>query len=431
MSDYVHPSDYNLSNLHKSMQYDENGNPSVRVLSYQNPAVMSSYQRMRTIGTRYMDEYRFMYGESTAIFEIISLTAGSGSYSIDYTNKYLSLTVGTSVNDRVVIQSKQCHNYLCSTTMLFYISFIMNAPTAGLLQSVGCYDDKDGIFFRLNGLTPEIVIRKQYIETQVIPQTDWNMDKFLDIDFSKGQTIAIEHDWMGVGRVRVGFMRNGELVFAHQFIYTNSIDTTFINQPSLPVRWELLNANSTSTASTFKAICGSVYAEGTDIELGFRRSISTGLQPVTINSNVGKGILAFRLKNTVSGYTNRSSARIKAYNITTTNDILYRIVMLPSSAMIQSATWQDMPGRSFCQYATNLELVPNWQTMNFACIKESHVYSTNPNKSGQDAEGTEDDRSLHVFQNYDATDSQIMMIIGFKLTHDAQVRANMSWIEIK
>jgi len=106
MSDYVHPSDYNLSNLHKSMQYDENGNPSVRVLSYQNPAVMSSYQRMRTIGTRYMGEYRFMYGESTAIFEINSLTAGSGSYSINYTNKYLSHTVGTSVNDRVVIQSK-------------------------------------------------------------------------------------------------------------------------------------------------------------------------------------------------------------------------------------------------------------------------------------------------------------------------------------
>lgn len=483
MSEYIHPSDNNLSNLHKAMAYDSNGEPSIRVniptvtvnvpppevtvdvqippvevnippveippvqvnippvevnippvdviLPEENPATLSSFQRLRTTNTRYMGEYRFMYGESTAIFELNSLSANGGTYAIDYTNKLANLNVTTANGSRIVLQSKQYHNYLSGSNMLFYISFIMNTPTANVSQLAGCYDDKDGIFFRMNGTSPEIVVRKEFVETAVVPQALWNVNQFLDLDFSKGQTLIVEHDWMGIGRVRVGFMQNGLVKYAHQFIYTNSSTTTFINQPSLPVRWEIYNTAATATASTLKAVCASVYEEGNDIELGFRRSVSTGLNTVPVTTATGRGILAFRLKNTIGGITSKASARIKAYNLTATNDMMYKIVMFPSSAAIQTATWLDVPGRSFCQYATNIELVANWQTLDYANIKESHVYSSTPNKAGYDAEGTEDDRSLHIFQNYNSTDSQVIMLIGFRVSQDAQCRANMSWIELK
>jgi hypothetical protein len=56
---------------------------------------------------------------------------------------------------------------------------------------------------------------------------------------------------------------------------------------------------------------------------------------------------------------------------------------------------------------------------------------SNGNSSGKNAVGVLDNRSNCIYQNYDSTNSQIMAIIGYRLSQDATVRAAMSWTEIK
>jgi hypothetical protein len=436
----------NRSIYEVTMDADNYGN----LISQDNPMSIrlgdsptaSAFGRLRVAGTRLSGEFRNKYGTYGPV-EIVTKLEGSGNTQLDLANTVSYLTTTTSSSDRALRQSRKYHPYVPGTTQLGFISFRFDTPKANVQQMVGMFDDKDGIFLRMNGETPEFVIRKNSADSQVIPQNQWNIDKFdgtgdekIVVDFIKAQVVVIDYQWLGVGRVRVGFNFNGQIYYAHYFSNANQVTLPYTNEPSLPVRWEIKNTGTTTSNTKMTAICFGVYTEGNDFDTGFENSVSSGLTAISLaaSPNDVKGILAVRLKNSVNGIPVKASAVLKEWSVVTSLTAGYKVLLLQSTNDITAAaggavTWTDVPGPCWTQYTTDFRLAT--PQPNFAVTLFDGYVSGSSNKSSADRAGIEN-RLAAIYQNYDSTDSMIFAIVAYRIPNDnASLFANMQWSEIK
>lgn len=413
-------------------------------IRYDDSANLNAFGGLRVSSTRLLGEYRYMYGSGASV-QFNDLLATSGTITVDYTKNCAYGDVTTATGSRVVRQTKQYHPYIPGTSTKGMMTFKMDTAKANLVQAVGLFDDRDGIFFRMNGLTPEVVIRRDGTDIEVVNQSNWNVDRLdgsmsefnqtgVTADFSKCQILVIDYQWLGVGRVRVGFVTDGSLTYVHQFEHVNRTTEVYINQPSLPIRWEIRNTGTTASASRLMMICGAVYCEGADFETGFSRSISTdGTTTTVTNSTDGQLVLAIRLKNTLVGKQNHSLARLKNWSVFSTNDVQYKIVVLDSAAKIaNNPTWASVPGYGWCEYVKNQAMVPGWAADNlYSVIHDGFATGANGAGSGTNVVSDTENINNAIYQNYDSTSSQVIAIIAYKLASNSDVKAALQWIEVK
>ena len=416
-------------------------------ISFDDSPSLTAFSRARTAEARLLLESRYQYGAGTST-EMNDKIVGAGTLVADQPRNCYLANVTTASGDRVVRQTRQYAPYIAGTSNIGMITFTMNPAKSGLRQSVGMFDDYNGFIFRLNQTIPEFVIRKNLVDNEVVNQSNWNLDKLdgsknnmnksgILVDFTKSQILVIDYQWLGVGRVRIGFVIGGNIIYCHEFKHANLITEVYTNQPSLPCRWEIENISATSTPSTLMMICCAVYCEGSDSETGFSRSVSTGTTPVslnTANSSNGYGILAIRLKNTLVGKPNHALARLKTWSILSNTDMQYKIVILSGKSVLANpnATWTSVPGYGWCEYIKDFALSATWNsTDNYSVIIDDFASGASGNSSGQNSVGTLDNRSNAIYQNYDSSDSQILAIIGYRVSQDASVKCAMSWTEVK
>jgi hypothetical protein len=90
----------------------------------------------------------------------------------------------------------------------------------------------------MNGTTAEMVIRKGGVDNEIVPQSQWNVDRLdgtgpskVNIDFTKSQIFVTDYQWLGVGRVRFGFYAYGKIHYCHQILNIKSLSkrSTLIN----------------------------------------------------------------------------------------------------------------------------------------------------------------------------------------------------------
>jgi hypothetical protein len=406
---------------------------------------LNAFGRLRVSDTRLLGEYRYMYGSGTSI-EVYDKLNGSGQLIKDQPRNCFIARVGTDSGAVAVRQTKQYHPYIAGTTNVGMMTFVMGAPKNGLTQSVGMFDDLNGFIFRVRDNTPELVIRKSGIDAEVVPQTEWNGVRMngtrgrynqsgVLVDWTKAQILAIDYQWLGVGKVRFSLVYGDETIVAHTFYHSNTTTEVYTNQPSLPCRWDIRNTTGTASTSDLMVICAAVYCEGSDSETGFSRSVSTGNNVVTLttsNSSNGHGILAVKLKDVLESKPNHALARLKNFTILSNQDIRYRVVILPGQVSLNTVTWQDVPGYSWCQYASNFTLASTWETSNdFQVLHDDFAIGGQANKSGEMNNINVDIRSAAIYQNYTATDSMVLAIIGYRLGMDVSVRASLDWLEVK
>lgn len=408
---------------------------------------LTAFTRLRTADSRLLFESRYMYGEGTST-EFNDLLSGSGALLADQPRNCYLANVGTESGARVVRQSKQYHPYIPGTSNNSFMTFTMNAPKANLVQAVGLFDDYNGFILRNVSGVNEVVIRKNGVDSQIAQQSNWNVDR-LDgsrsihnpsgetLDMSKSQILTIDYQWMGFGRVRFGLVMNGVVRIVHQFNHANVITEVYMNQPSLPNRWEIYNIGTTNSTSSLMMVCAAVYCEGSDAETGFSRSVSTDGTTISLtaaNSATGYGILGVRLRDVLVGKQNHALARLKAWSLLATNNIQYKVVILPSKAFLNnpSIEWTKVPGYGWCEYIKDFALAAGWNTGNaYSVILDDFAAGATGSSSGKNSIGLLDNRSNAIFQNYDSTDSQILAIIGYRLTQDSGVSAAMNWVEVK
>lgn len=410
-------------------------------IRYDDSPNLDAFGGLRSTVARIIGEYRVAYGVASAL-EYVLLTAGSGTRTTDYTKKQNVLAI-TGNGDRVVHQTRQYHPYIAGTSNKFLITFKMDSGKANLKQMVGAFDDNNGIFFRMNGTTPEVVVRKNGVDTEVAAQNVWNKDRLdgsmnefnqsgVTADFSKCHILTLDYQWLGVGRVRVGFVIGGKIIYVHEFNHANTTVEPYMFSPALPVRWEIVSTGA--TASELHAICAGVYCEGSEREVGFTNSVSTDGTTTTVsNSTDGQCLLAIRLKNSINGLPVRVLARLKEWSLFSTNDAQYKVVIFNDASKFSGTpTWNAVPGRSACEYTKGVAMVAGWASdNNYSVLIDGFAQGAVGAGSGTNSLREIDNINNTICQNYDSTGSLVLAIIAYKLSNNSDMKANMVWTEIR
>ncbi|MFZ9998280.1 MAG: hypothetical protein ACO3HP_04615 [Candidatus Nanopelagicaceae bacterium] len=190
-------------------------------------------------------------------------TVTSGSASTTYIPNQSSLLLSVAASgDSVLRRTKKRFPYQPGKSLQFLQSFVGTVPASGLVQEVGLFDDDNGVMMRINGEDVQFVIRGKYdgaVEETVINQADWNIDTYDELDVSKANIFTADIEWLGSGRVRLGFIVDGEYKYCHEQNHANAIDHVYMTTAILPCSYRIA---STGPAGAVKQICTSVQSEG-------------------------------------------------------------------------------------------------------------------------------------------------------------------------
>jgi hypothetical protein len=311
-------------------------------------------------------------------FSEFTATGGTTTYNAARASTTLACT--NSVGSRALRQTRIYFNYQPGKSQFAFLTFVLGAATANVVKAAGYYDDNNGIFFRLNGTTKEIVIRSNVtgvVVNNAIAQASWNLDPLngsgpsgLILDTIKAQILVIDFQWLGVGAVRVGFDINGIVIWAHQFNNANSITSVYMFTPNLPMRWEIVGSG---TAESLEAICCSITSEGGEqTPVGVGRSVDRGGPSANWKSLASANpeqVIALRLQ---SGKRGPASFLDIDFIITSNQNTYWALCVNPTVG--GAAVWQAV-ANSIMEYDVNLNTAGSRVVSNFGTILASGYIS--------------------------------------------------------
>lgn len=241
-------------------------------------------------------------------------TSGGGTGSSHSVYEAAStISVGTETAGTRVRQTFRRFNYQPGKSHLIMMTFGEFDTATGITKRAGYFDGNNGIFFESSEGTLSVVRRTNVSQTPTdnsVSQSNWNVDK-LDgtgptgktIDLTKTQIAFIDIEWLGVGRVRMGFVIDGAICYCHEFLNANSLTTVYMSTPNLPLRYEISN-DGNGAADDFVAICCSVISEGGVQKTGMLRAASTANTQVDANAADSLyAAIGLRLKSAYIGAT--------------------------------------------------------------------------------------------------------------------------------
>ena len=307
-------------------------------------------------------------------------------------------------------------------------------------KRIGYFDDNNGIYFEQLGNTGALsfCVRTSTTGTPSdaakVDQSLWNIDRCdgtgpsgFNLDITKTQILFIDFQWLGVGRVRVGFVHNGEFVLAHEFNHSNVLPVVYMSNPNLPVRAEIANTG-TSVGSYFDQICATVLSEGGYLESGQDWSVqNTTLRSVAAAATLP--VIAIRLKNSFGGVLNKMLARLNHYSIiSTTQALRYSVVKLPNAAALTTGTgWVAADANSGVEYNIGGTAITGGEALDTGYVaastssKEGLTQITDPSTA----------KKNYIAQNYTSTDSEIYAIVVTNIgSNSTDVGVSLQWREV-
>jgi hypothetical protein len=246
--------------------------------------------------------------ENQPLFYDNQETSGGGtSTAYDNDTAAQSLSVSATTAGTRIRQTKMYFNYQPGKSQMILMTFTFDSQESGLTQREGIYDNNNGLFFQDNG-TNYSFVRRTYTSgaavDNAVNQTNWNIDPMdgsgasgITLDFTKTQILFIDYEWLGVGRVRMGWVVDGIIYYSHEFLNANNLTTVYMSTPNLPLRSEISN-DGTAGAATMTQICSYVISEGGSQDLGVQRYASTsGTHVDCANENTIYAIIGIKLKD--------------------------------------------------------------------------------------------------------------------------------------
>jgi len=183
----------------------------------------------------------------------------------------MTLSVSNTTAGARARRTRQRFNYQPGKSQEILVTFNMISEDANISKKAGYFDANNGLYFELDGSDPYLVRRTSTSGSAVnnrVAQASWNIDPFdgtgpsgVTLDFTKTQILFIDFEWLGVGRVRMGFVVDGKIYYAHTFDNANNLTVVYMTTPNLPICWEIENDGS-GAASSIDCICCSVISEG-------------------------------------------------------------------------------------------------------------------------------------------------------------------------
>lgn len=429
---------------------DQFGNPT----HPGNPGgtAVDAFGRMRISDEFTLGDYKHTYGIDP---NFIDLTANGGTITHSTNTAAVRLTTTSNSASRAVHQTKQYHNYMPGKSQLIKSTINFYEAVPGVTKRTGYFDDQNGIFFEQAGDgTLSFCIRSNVSgspsDVRKVTQAQWNQNTCsttisgtstdgtnygkagsFDLDIEQTQIVWIDFQWLGVGRVRCGFVVDGLMIVAHEFNNANHYPTVYMSNPNLPIRCEVVNTGTT-VGGYMDQICGTVISEGGYIESGIDWAIDSGITAQSVPTTSDYPIIAFRLKNTFKGYPNRVTVRIGNISVYAENNPIYwKLVKLPNLAAItlSSATWTNVDDDSACEYTLLGTAITGGDYMENGFVGTSSPGGSAKGTGTSPAQPSSSAKKNFIAQNFDSTDSEIYVLCARAIGAAADVWAGITWRE--
>lgn len=304
--------------------------------------ITDAFGRTRTSNPLTLFDSKQLY-DSLPLFYDDQETSGSGTSSVHSVNRAsTTMSVSDLTQGTRVRQTFRRFNYQPGKSILSFFTFVLGNGDTGITKRVGYFDDNNGIFLEQSDNIHYFVIRSNVTGTPVdtkVALSDGNIDYNLieKLDFTKSQILVIDFEWLGVGRVRCGFVIGGQIMYVHGFNNANNLDSVYMSTPNLPVRYEISNSG-TGGANSLEHICSTVISEGGVERTGLSTGISRGSTVIgTPSQDVWYPILSIRLKST------HQSATIEptfiSVNSLSATDYEIAIIINPTINGVDNASW--------------------------------------------------------------------------------------------
>lgn len=405
-----------------------------------------AFGRMRVSETYTLADYSHTYGEEN---ELLTSNSGisSGSTLVP-SEASIRLSVGTGANDYTIHQSRMYHHYMPGKSQLCYASFTFGEPRANTHKRVGLYGTSDGIYLQQDGEGNLYIVQRSNTTGTIIetsyPQNEWNVDKLdgtgnsgFNMATSNAQLWWCDYQWLGVGRIRTGFVHHGQTIIAHEINHSNTQSTVYWSNPSLPIRCEIRNYGTAVGTASMDQMCATVMSEGGYRESGVDYSADSGAIALTKGSpGAYKVCMAIRLKNTYKGLRNRSIVRMASLDLFADSaSCQWELWRLPNTTNITGGSWVSAGDDSVVEY--NITAGTNFTTTGGNKMNSGWVAANNP--SGKQASGSSAlsdpsaSKRAYISQNIESDDSNIFVIVARDLspTADTNLYAAVQWRETR
>lgn len=378
---------------------------------------VDAFGRLRVSNPNILYDHQFQYGKGS-LFWNEKITGGATSTHIPAESS-VSLSV-TSTNDEIIRQTKKYNRYVPGKSQLIYFTFVLGAGDPGVTKRAGYFDDNNGVFLEQTDSTISWVVRSKTtgsVQEESVSSENWSIERYRDLDPTKAQIGVIDIEWLGVGRVRVGFVKDGAIVYVHEFLHTNKTDKVYMTTANLPVRYQI-KRNSGSGAATLKQICCSVTSEGGYEKRGLSFSASNGTTGKTLSARTP--LLSIRPKTTFNTLENRILIEPKTIEIlATANPVYYEVIY---NGNIQGASFSGVDTNSSVEYDTSATGIIGGTLMKSGYIGAG--------VGGSAIVSTEDFLNKFVLSiDIPGTGVDTLTVMGTNIGNNPVVYTNLSWLE--
>lgn len=289
------------------------------------------------------------------------ITNGSATATFNPGDASVSLAVAAD-GDYAIRQTYMRFDYQPAKSQRLFFTGILGSPVANTETRIGYFntnfvapytESRDGLYFGVDDVGMYVAVSHAGVETK-IHQANWSHDKFdgtgpsgITLNLDVVQIMTIGFEWLGVGRVRFGFVVNGIIYYVHDQNHANITGetTVYMSSPNHSVRYEIY---STGGAKSITQICSSVQAEGGVDPSGITRNVSNGITTIARTTTAGALIL-FRLKQTHSCTTVTPESFSTMCTSNNASNYQYSVILNPVVAGT-ALTWIPVPN-SAIEYA--------------------------------------------------------------------------------
>lgn len=323
-----------------------NNNHTLPVRFGNSPSI-DSFGRLRISEAISRFDSQFTYDLQPLLFEQITAEAGA-TIAHDATNRAALMTFSsTPANGQAYMQSYEWTYYHPGNSHQIFTTFNFREHAAGVTKFIGYSDlDNNGIQFISNGTGfAWRILSNSDLGDVTIPQAAWNLDKLdgtglsgYTLDVAKTQIAVIDFQSLYVGRMRVGFDINGDVIYCHEFKHANIDAFPYWQTATLPVIAGMTTTQEASTTMLF--ICSTVRSEGATIEeegFGFAQEGTA-----TAGNDTRTHILSLRPKTAFNSLENRIQFLLESIEVVVTgNDpIIWELVI--GQAISGTTTFNDV-----------------------------------------------------------------------------------------
>jgi len=363
-------------------------------------------------------------------------TVGAGSVSQNVNAASNTLTVTAAGGDSAVLQSKEYFLYRAGQSQLDIVTYVLGDPVAGIRKRVGIFDAADGIYLEQTATGGHrFCVRSSVTGAPVedcADQAAWNVDTFGAGALNpSGETFlpaaaqisVTDLQFLGVGRIRVGFDIAGAIVYAHNFDHANMPGSAgvYMRSATLPVRWEITNVAAAAGAS-LDAICAQIAREGSDVEPGASTSEHSAAARATATGSWA-AVIAVRLSSTAIRATLRNLS-YSVLNVDNTNPAECELVLNPTIAAGGPFVWAAVGTTSVAETSDTAGITITHNSGHR--LQHSYVNAANRGGSGQVAQA-----GLNVPIAADiAGTSDVAVVACRAIAGSPSVWASLAWREL-